>query len=299
MRWPFEAVRDRGARASGWVVLHGPIVTPAQHTQFAELRRGGARFVGMTSYLEFPRADPRDGLDYEAVCEAWCHCFREPDRRFTHPSPRALTSASDFTDCAWIEHAAASATPLEPHELVYVGATGPWQQKAKNWVLATRCLPRLARVLGMRALVIGQADATFPPQPAITFCRPLEWRALLATLARARLLFVPNANDPSPRVIAEALCLDVPVLMQRDILGGWKYVNRYTGAFFDDERDVVDVAAELLRTAVAPRDWFRGNFGPETAGRRLSALLQPLDVSLDQAAGWRITAAGPAGRRQA
>lgn len=279
-------------------MLHGPIMTPAQHTQFADLRRRGARFVGMTSYYNFPRADHHDGLDYETVCEAWCHCFREPQQYLLQTAPRALLSASDFTDWVWVERNAARASPPDAYELVYVGAAEPWQQQAKNWPLAARCLPRLCHAFGMRALVIGQADPTFPPQPGISFQRSLEWPELLATLARARLLFVPNAIDPSPRVVTEALCVNLPVLMQRHILGGWKYINRYTGVFFDDENDVVHAASELLASAMAPREWFRGNFGPEVSSRRLTALLHTLDYSLDKDAGWRVSAAGPQ-RRQA
>src|SRR5574337_1214611 len=103
LRWPFEVIVDRGGQAGGWVVLHGPIVSASQHVQFAELRRAGVRFVGMTSYLDFPRSDARDGLDYEAICEAWCHCFREPRCFFQSDAPRALISASDFCDDFWIE----------------------------------------------------------------------------------------------------------------------------------------------------------------------------------------------------
>jgi hypothetical protein len=293
MYWPFEALLDRNGRACDWAALHGPIVTTSHHDELARLRRVGVRFVGVTSHFDFPRTDPVDGLDYEAVCEAWCHCFRDPERRFMHASPRALISASDFTDGAWVECAAGSAEPLEPHGILYVGAREPWQQGAKNWPLAARCLPVLCRALGTRALVIGQADATFATQSCVTFCDTLPWPVLLATLAQAQLLFVPNAEDPSPRVVAEALCLDVPVLVQRNISGGWKYVNCYTGAFFDDEHDVVEVATGLLGGAIAPRAWFRANFGPEPSARRLTALLRQLDGSVDEAAGWRISAAGP------
>ena len=293
LKWPFEPIRDRAGRAGDWVMLHGPIVTPAQHSQFADLRRYGARFAGMTSYFDFPHVDPRDGLDYESICEAWCHCFRDPQQYFLQDAPRALLSASDFTDWAWVARNAASATAPDIYDLVYVGAAEPWQQQAKNWPLAARCLPRLCHAFGMRALVIGQADATFPAQPGITFLPVQEWPALLAALSRARVLFVPNAIDPSPRVVAEVLCLDIPLLMQRHILGGWKYINRYTGVFFDDENDVVHAASELLASTVAPREWFRGNFGPETSSRRLGALLQTCDSALDKDAGWRVSAAGP------
>lgn len=297
LRWPFEAVRDRHGGATDWIVLHGPIVTPLHQAEFSELRRRGARFVGMTSYFDFPRTDPRDGLDYEAVCEAWCHCFREPHRYLRQAAPRALLSASDFTDWTWIERAAASAGPVERYEIIYVGAVESWQQDPKNWAQAARCLPRLCRALRVRAAVIGEPDPTFPPQTAITFHRRLPWRSLLALMARADLLFVPNETDPSPRVIAEALCLNLPVLVNRTILGGWKYVNRYTGAFFDDEGNVVDMAAALLAAGNSACDWFRANFGPEVSGRRLTGLLQPLDLSIDRDAALRITAAGPRGRR--
>jgi hypothetical protein len=293
LRWPFEAILDRDGGETGWIALHGPVVTSQQHEQFAQLRRCGARFVGITSYLDFPRSAPHEGLDYEAVCEAWCHCFREPDRYFIEQGPRALISTSDFADWTWIERSAQNGNPLGSYDVVYVGALNAWQHPIKNWSLASRCLPVLYHALGLRALVIGHADAIFPPQAGITFCGAIQWQVLLATLANARLVFVPNALDPSPRIITEALCLDTPVLMQRHILGGWKYVNRYTGDFFNDEHDVVMAAAKVLATPVAPRDWFRTNFGPEHAGRRLTALLRPLAATVNRNAVLMIRAAGP------
>jgi hypothetical protein len=293
LRWPFEVIRHRDGRESGWIALHGPVVTPQQHEQFAQLRRSGARFVGITSYLDFPRTDPCDRLDYEAVCEAWCHCFREPDRYFTAQTPRALISTSDFADWIWIERCAQHGKPIGTYDVVYVGALSAAQRSIKNWTLASRGLPALYQALGLRAVVFGCADAVFPPQPGITFCDRVDWPVLLATLAHARLVFVPNALDPSPRVITEALCLNKPVLMQRHILGGWKYVNRYTGAFFDDEYDVVMAATEALATPVAPRDWFRTNFGPEHAGRRLAAMMRPFDAAIKRDAALMIRAAGP------
>ncbi len=42
----------------------------------------------------------------------------------------------------------------------------------------------------------------------------------------------------SPRVITEALLTDLPILVNENILGGWKYVNEKTGVFFRDEHDI-------------------------------------------------------------
>ena len=35
-------------------------------------------------------------------------------------------------------------------------------------------------------------------------------------------------------------------MVNRNIVGGWKYVNEYTGALFNDENDVVDVFEDVL-----------------------------------------------------
>ena len=47
------------------------------------------------------------------------------------------------------------------------------------------------------------------------------------------------------RVVVEALCLGLPVVMNRNILGGWKYVNERTGKFFTDASDVVSAYQAL------------------------------------------------------
>lgn len=63
------------------------------------------------------------------------------------------------------------------------------------------------------------------------------------------------------RVVAEALCLDVPVVINTHILGGWKYVDRRTGEFFGNADDVVDAFRRLRspdRAAqLSPREWYK------------------------------------------
>ena len=57
------------------------------------------------------------------------------------------------------------------------------------------------------------------------------------------------------------MCLDVPILVNRYIVGGWKYVNRDTGAFFDSVENVVEAYQDILTRQKAnqlhPRQWFR------------------------------------------
>jgi hypothetical protein len=291
--WPFEIVRNVSGRESGWIALHGPIANSDQQQQFAELRRSGARFAGVSSYLDFPRHRASDWLDYQAACEAWCHCFRDPSAYLSPSIPHALISVSDFTDWVLVSRIAAQGSPHGQHDYVYFAGIGPWKKRAKNWGLAARCIPELFRDMALTALVIGEPDQEFPPQQGVVFSPPLAWPDLLAEICRAKFLFVPSLQDPSPRVIAEALCLNVPVLVYEDILGGWKYVNRFTGRFFSSERDVVAAARSCVEGARQPRDWFRSHYGPILSGGRLTKLLRPLDRSLPHGAVLGLSPAGP------
>ncbi|MET9886494.1 hypothetical protein ABZZ20_25820 [Streptomyces sp. NPDC006430] len=287
---PFLRVTGPGGEGLPWVLVRAPIVTRAHHLRLAELARSGARFAGATSYLGFPAAPWRDERDYGLLCEAWLHCFRDPDRFLPPTGPRLLASESDFTDPLRVDPArvteAAGAAgvdgPLPSRlaaDVVHVAGREPWRQQAKNWPLAARCLRRVARETGLRILVVD-APADAEPIPGVRLVGPLPWRQLLAAIAGARALFVPAVLDASPRVLAEALCLDVPVVVNRKILGGWQYVNPFTGLFFDGEDDAVQTVRAACGAGQRPRAWFGAHHGPARAGARVLRLLRTLDDSL-------------------
>jgi glycosyltransferase involved in cell wall biosynthesis len=291
LQWPFQHVLNAHGRPTAWVLVHGPIVTQQQQEQFAQLRRSGCRFAGMSSYINFPQPEPdvicgrsnTDPLDYEAICEVWCHCFRDPGKYLTANLPHALLSASDFTDYMKVSRDAIGGGACEEEfDFLYVGARENWKRETKNWRLAGQCIPRLCKDLRLRAFIVGTPTPQFPPDPRVVFSASLAWDQLLACLSRARFLFVPNVLDASPRLLAEALCLNVPVVVNSNILGGWKYVNRFTGAFFDGEQDVLLAVSALLERTLSPRDWFRANYGPYLAGQRLLRLLKIVDSELNE-----------------
>jgi hypothetical protein len=157
----------------------------------------------------------------------------------------------------------------------------------KNWTLAKRCALRFAEELGLRGLLVGVAGRKdIPSHPLIDVTPQLRWSAFLRCLVESRAAFLPNTWDPSPRVIAEALCLNVPVLVNRRILGGWHYVCDSTGRFFDDETDVVDAMLALRSGEFAPRDWYTANHGARHAGPRLARFLTSLAATAGRAHGW-------------
>jgi hypothetical protein len=288
MAWPFLFVLNADSSEMGWALVNGPIITAAQQDELAQLRRSGYRFAGMSSYQTFPWRQDDDPLDYEVMCEAWCHCFREPDRFLRATFPRALISVSDFTDYHRISPE--TILPVEgDFDFIYCGACEDWKRAIKNWTMARRCITAIHRELGLRCLVIGQATHDFPDAEGVTFSEPLPWHLFLSHLMRARFLLAPNRLDASPRVLAEALCLDVPIVVNHEILGGWKYVNRFTGTFFKSPEDSVIQVRSCLGRETAPRQWFRANYGPWVAGARLLRLLRRVDPAIGERFYLRLT----------
>jgi hypothetical protein len=242
----------------------------------------GTRFVGMSSDTTFPRSESEDPLDYTLLCEAWCHCWRAPEEFLPNAMPRIRLSLSDFVDTQEIARLSRTVPSGAAFDFIHMTAVQPWKAKAKGWPLALRCLPVLGGELGLRGLVVGADGSSVSPIPGITW-RPFLPRAeFLSLLARARFLFVTSDADPSPRVLSEALSLDVPLLLNREILGGWHYLNRWTGVFFADEGDVAAGARRCLTDrSWWCRPWFEAHHGPRRSGRRLARLISRLDPRLD------------------
>lgn len=281
-RWPFTFVVDQQGHGTQWVAIHAPIQSPSRVSLFADYRMRGIRFVGVCSFMTFPQPTlGEDPLDYEAVCEGWGHCFREPQQIFTGDQPRVLLSLSDFTSAELADprRLRGGTDDLPPFDFVFVAADEPWKLQAKNWDLATRCISRMCTELGLHGLVLGAPPGSFAGLAGITTMPRLPYGRFLQVLSRTRFLFLPSELDASPRVLAEALCLDVPVLVNRAILGGWKYVTAETGEFFDAEDDVVEGAARCLSGSFEPRAWWRASYGPLASGERLRHLIEAIDPS--------------------
>eukprot|EP00913_Durusdinium_trenchii_P031254 g29262.t1 len=90
---------------------------------------------------------------------------------------------------------------------------------------------------------------------------------------QSHFLFLPQVHDASPRVITQALALDVPVLMNKNIIGGWKYLTPTTGEGFNDIHDlkqsIEKLRAGLASKAYAPRRYVDENCGDQISGSRL------------------------------
>jgi glycosyltransferase involved in cell wall biosynthesis len=273
---PFLALVDSDGRSSGWCALTGPL--QEQDRALYDRLRSRYRFIGLTSYETFPRTDEGVFADYSDLCEGWCHCFRDPGLYISAEVPLALISESDFTNPSAIQP-----RPDAPKEFdfVYVCLPGVRKELRKNWALAKQCLPALCLDMGLSGLVLGRWQILdLPFRTNLTVVGDLRRHEVLEYLALARFLLVPNVIDASPRIIAESLCSDVPVIMNGAILGGWKYVDEPTGAFFTSKDDIGSAVEACLASRLDPRRWFADHYGPDLTSRRLAGFLRRVDSSI-------------------
>lgn len=279
LSWPFSQIRGRSGNLTGFAVLHGPLQDEADLDVFARLR-DQLRFIGFASYTDFPRPYRRDpSAHWLLACEGWCHCFRDPENYLPPGRPAALISYSDFVD---LRPKFPRTGTSKVYDAAFVCPAGGWTEYTKNWQLARRCIAALSRA-GRRVVAIGRTDLTEGSVGAAVVTLPqLSHPELLDVLSDSRCIVVASVMDASPRLIAESLCLDVPVVVNRQILGGWKYVNRHTGRFFDDERSVVRAVDDAIAGCRAPYRWFTANFGPYVSGRRLARFLHEIDDSFSE-----------------
>lgn len=283
---PFLRVTGRHGEPTDWMALWCPLMRDTWRNEHAKYRER-FRIVGFTSFLDFPGTlDDPNSAAQRSVADAWAYCFRDPQSYFPPDTPVAFLPQSDFTSPTDVSPRRMETIELEgpTHDLVYV-CLEQWRtyevhRDVKGWNRAVAAIDRLHETLGLTTLIVGPDPDVCSPPAGATVVPQMEWLPLLAHMRRARLLLVASATDASPRVIAEALCLDRPVLVHRGILGGWHYVNEDTGAFFDDADDVVEAAQRCLAIERGPRAHFMTHHGPVVAGLKLAKLLRPLDPAL-------------------
>jgi glycosyltransferase involved in cell wall biosynthesis len=241
--------------------------------------------------MTFPAVNEGVISDYEQLCDGWCHCFRQPQDFISSGSPKALISESDFVDYRSISPQALcrGGAPSKEFDFIYVCLPGRWTEMTKNWALAKACLYRLCYDANLKGLLLGRWQIfDLPFRRNLTVVGDVPRRQVLEYIGRSRLMFVPSLMDASPRILAEALCMDVPILVHRQIVGGWKYVGESTGAFFSGEDNVLLAAEQCLGGQTNPRRWFRANYGPMNASLRLSQFLHGLDADIEPTTSLRL-----------
>ena len=153
-----------------------------------------------------------------------------------------------------------------------------WNAFNRNFELAKKCFPIMCSEFGLRGLIVGRENCGLEQEEYGKYLEVigwLDWAELQEKMRQSKFLFVPNINDASPRVVAECLVKNLQVLMNRNIICGFKYINYYTGELFDDETDVRKSLTNLLAKpkTVSSKKWWNENYSKDKSQTRLRKFL--------------------------
>ena len=220
--------------------------------------------------------------------------YRNPEAIFSPDLPVIQMSHSDFSvlDIDY-EDEVAQGKHEKSYDFIYYmtntegevqsDCTG-WGSFAKNWPLAKQAMDIMCSEMGYTGIVMGIVDShgnscDLPPSCSdnVLKVQYTNYFESLDYMRQSKFLLLPQVYDASPRVAVEAMSLNLPLLMNSEIVGGWKYINKHTGEFFrDDMSDFRSSLAKLMSNldTYSPRSYVDANYGSMKAGAKLRSFVE-------------------------
>jgi hypothetical protein len=293
---PFINIYDDTGEQIKVVVLSHPFTRDSSWKQYENYRKDNFIVLGISSYNEFPlrTSNKHDVLndtkekawsyDYNKLIDGWLHCFRDPDKYIDPSSPKELISESDF--CNYDVYKP-DKNIKKIYDYIYVcPKDGPaddqkcdgWVSENKNWKLALKCIKIMSGKLGLKGILVGREGCELPSncKHLLETTGWLDQSKLIDHFRKSKFILVPNQNDASPRILTEALCCDLPALLNYNIVGGWKYINDDNGALFRNIEEIEGGANFIMHNLdkMKPREQFLKYYGKENAGARLKEFIE-------------------------
>ncbi len=294
-----------------WFLLGEPLQTTEQKIIFDKLRSQGYYFVGISSFNTFPfpsgnkTIDAQEGMDFFNMSNAnminlmgWLNCHNQ-DKLKEHPYPANLQTINFVeSDLSEVESYYNPKT-RKKYDFIYNCQQGEYQRLWRNWSLGIKCLKIMVYKYNLKVVLIGKKDDPYQPpeeakllkHPNVTTTTFLQSREFLQYVQQSNGLFLPNIYDASPRVGAESLHLNVPILENKHIVGGWHYINPKTGISFDSPSDestdlqnfeyaLTKFMHYIKHKKFSPREFMKSNYDPKISSHRIATFLNSLPQPL-------------------
>jgi len=248
-------------------------------------------FIGISSMNDYPlhsgKFDGSDHHDYCSMFPGFLHMMRDPEKCFPPTTKHLLMSQSDFSLPDFPER---DYSVPRNYDFTYSGSDcdvhsdcNGWCGWSKNFSFVREALKMMCGEYKLKGVLVASKDKANKTACSIpASCKGLitqtpylpNQQDYFTYLKQSRFAFLPQIHDASPRVSTQALALDVPILMNYHIMGGWKYVNEKTGEFFHDMSDFRQSLEAILKksdipNAYEPRKWVLENYGNKVSGKRL------------------------------
>jgi hypothetical protein len=278
--FPFRYFTDDSGKPLPFVAVTGFFREKDAEDRYNEYIKNGIRIFGITAYKTFPNRalldnsegeyERKDSFDFPNKVRDWCCCFKNKENYgFTSWNWTVDISESDFYNA---EMDAKSIDKI--YDFIYICnkdgdgcPTNGWNAINRNFDLAKKCFPIMCNEFGMKGLIVGRDGCDLEKEygSKLEVAEWLDWHVLQDKMRASKFLFVPNIFDASPRVVAECITKDLPVLMNRNILCGSKYINYETGELFTDDADIRDALTALLnkQDKISPKKWWNSNYSQE------------------------------------
>lgn len=280
--FPFRYFTDENDRVLPFVAVTGFFREKAAEDRYNEYVKNGIHVFGITAYKSFPNRalidstegeyERNDTFDYTGKIRDWLCCFRNAkENGFTDFNRLADISESDFYNA---EDDSVLSIPKK-YDFIYICNKDSdkcpldgWNAFNRNFELAKKCFPIMCSEFGLRGLIVGRDNCGLEKEEYSKYLEVvgwLDWGKLQDKMREAKFLFVPNVYDASPRVVAECIIKNLQVLMNRNIVCGFKYVNYQTGELFNDEKDIRDALKNLLAkpSSISPKKWWSENYSQD------------------------------------
>jgi hypothetical protein len=287
--FPFRYFTDGSDNVLPFVAVTGFFRDEESKRKYYEYEARGYHIFGITAYKSFPNKEmldesegdfeKNDDFDYTGNIKNWLCCFKNKDQYgFTNFNNVIDMSESDF-------YSAEIDTEVpKKYDFIYIcGKDGDdcplngWNAINRNFDLALKCFPTMIHDFNMKGYVVGRLgcglEEKYGDKIEVVDFQP--WHELQEKMRESKMLFVPNVYDASPRVVAECITKNVPVLMNKNILCGSKYIEYETGEFFTDEHDLVQALRKMIvkRGQVSPKDWWIKHYSQESSYKKLRDFL--------------------------
>ncbi|KAL7445575.1 hypothetical protein ACHAXM_009931 [Skeletonema potamos] len=296
-RYAFQPVKNNNDEYVNVIMVRSPFRNKDDEELY-HYYKDEILFLGISSYESFPLTSPNpyssryESSYYLNMFPGFLHMMHHPTQYFPRSVKTILMSQSDFN----LEEPYRFGQKHEDEEIMYdfVYSGGDqdvetdcvgWASYNKNFSFVREALEVMCseeyNVTGVLVANKNKANTkacTIPSscEGKIVQTTFLDQRQFFTYLSQSRWVFLPQICDASPRVSTQALSMNKPLLMNRNIMGGWKYLlPGVTGEEFHDINDFKVKLRTILdntrgkESPYKPLEFVRENYGNDIAGIRL------------------------------
>jgi hypothetical protein len=295
LKWPFINILDEKGKKINIVCLRGPLEQEKDKDLFKEFIKQKKLIIGCSSYLSFPNECFNkmckyknffiDGKRVDEITKGWLHPFR--DDTTIKSKNKILLSESDFSDnIEKLRNFDISTKKIKYDFICYCpddeGGCDGWNHTNKNWHLAKKTIEIACNIFNLRGLLVGRKNSDiYVSETKLEKHGMLPFNDFLNKISESRFIIISSYEDASPRVISEAMLLNTPLLVNSDIIGGWKYINKETGLFYN-ESNISSQIDKMLKMSFNPRKYYLNNHGIKHSGKQLRDFVVKIDSSFSK-----------------